>query len=187
MLELIQVHGYAGTGLNAVLEHSGAPRGSLYFHFPEGKEQLGERALSLAADHFEALIVGALEGAGPDQGIGEIIEQTLDGLAELLHASDYRIGCPVSVVALEMGSESERLRSVCEQAYESWTAPLQRFLLARGHDEAWARTTASSTISLVEGALIVSRARRDTQPLRDAAHTLRAVLDVAPAPTQARR
>ncbi|WP_218779470.1 helix-turn-helix domain-containing protein [Streptomyces sp. NRRL B-24572] len=49
MLELIQRHGYGGTGLNAVVEHAGAPKGSLYFHYSQGKEALGQKAIALAA------------------------------------------------------------------------------------------------------------------------------------------
>jgi len=180
MLELIQIHGYAGTGLNAVLTHSGAPKGSLYFHFPEGKEQLGERAIGLAADHFEALITGELESARPQQSAGRIAETVVGLLSDFLEANDYAVGCPVSVVALEMGTESERLRTACEAAYDRWIAPLADFLVARGHDRRSARSTASSAISLVEGAMIIARARRDVQPLRDAAKTLRTLLDLPP-------
>ena len=187
MLELIQVHGYAGTGLNAVLTHSGAPKGSLYFHFPEGKEQLGERAVGLAADHFEALIVGgarvgpAAAERGPDRRVGG------RAALEFLEANDFAVGCPVSVVALEMGAESERLRTACEEAYDRWISPLTDFLVTRGHDRRSARATSSSVISLVEGAMIVARARRDVQPLRDAARTLRTLLDLPPASKEVRK
>jgi len=183
MLELIQVHGYAGTGLNTVLKHSGAPKGSLYFHFPEGKEQLGERAVGLAADQFETLIVEALRGAEAGESGGRIVESVVDALSQMLEDNDFSVGCPVSVVALEMGADSDRLRSACEQAYERWVAPVAEFLVARGHQEGAARATASSVISLVEGAMIVARARRDVQPLRDAAQTLRTLLDLPPAAT----
>lgn len=186
MLELIQVHGYAGTGLNAVLTHSGAPKGSLYFHFPEGKEQLGVRALDLAADHFEALIVETLQSARPQQSAGRIAESVVDVLAQMLQDNDFAIGCPVSVVALEMGAASDRLRTACEQAYDRWISPVTDFLVDRGHDKRTARATASSVISLVEGAMIVARARRDVQPLRDAGRTLRTLLDLPPASKAAR-
>lgn len=180
MLELIQTHGYAGTGLNAVLAHSGAPKGSLYFHFPEGKEQLGERAVGLAADQFEALIAGALTSARPQQSAGRVVESVVALLCDFLEANDFTVGCPVSVVALEMGGESDRLRTACEQAYDRWIAPVNDFLVARGHDRRSARSTASSVVSMVEGAMIVARTRKDVQPLRDAARTLRTLLDLPP-------
>lgn len=178
MLELVQIHGYSGTGLNTVLAHAGAPKGSLYFHFPDGKEELGELAMGLAADRFETLIAAALGGAPTKGSAGETVEAIVAALSELLETNDFQVGCPVSVVALEMGADSERLRSACARAYESWIVPVTQFLQARGHDEESARTLASSVISLMEGAMIVARARRDVQPLRDAGQTLRVLLDL---------
>jgi len=178
MLGLVEVHGYSGTGLNTVLARSGAPKGSLYFHFPEGKEQLGELAVGLAAERFQTLISKALQGAESAGSTGEIVESVVEGLSQILEESDFTVGCPVSVVALEMGAESERLRTACALAYESWTLPVAEFLRGRGHGEAAARRTASSIVSLMEGAMIVARAARDIQPLRDAARTLRILLDL---------
>ena len=47
---LFRRQGFHGTGLQQVLEASGAPRGSLYFHFPGGKEEIGETALTIAGE-----------------------------------------------------------------------------------------------------------------------------------------
>src|ERR1044072_7597453 len=95
MVELIQRHGYSGTGLNTVVEHSGAPKGSLYFHFPQGKEALGEKAVELAAARFGSLVAhSALEAAAP----AEVVRRVMDTLAGMLTDSDFQLGCPVSVV-----------------------------------------------------------------------------------------
>jgi TetR/AcrR family transcriptional repressor of lmrAB and yxaGH operons len=178
MLELVQIHGYSGTGLNTVLAHSGAPKGSLYFHFPDGKEELGELAVDLAGQQFEALITAALRGSPTNGSSATTVTAVVAALSELLEANDFQVGCPVSVVALEMGAASDRLRSACVVAYESWIVPVAEFLEARGHDAEVARSLASSVISLMEGAMIVARARRDVQPLRDAGVTLRTLLDL---------
>src|SRR5688572_33233071 len=45
-VELFRARGYAGVGVAELLEKSGAPRGSLYFHFPGGKEQVGAEAVA---------------------------------------------------------------------------------------------------------------------------------------------
>ncbi|OWY59044.1 TetR family transcriptional regulator, partial [cyanobacterium TDX16] len=44
-LDLLSRHGYAGTGIKAVSEASGLPYGSIYHHFPGGKEELVVSAL----------------------------------------------------------------------------------------------------------------------------------------------
>ncbi|MCP9956568.1 TetR/AcrR family transcriptional regulator [Streptomyces sudanensis] len=173
MLELIQRHGYSGTGLNAVVGHAGAPKGSLYFHFPQGKEALGEKAVELAAARFGSLVAGAAPGtAGP----GEVLRGVIDELAGMLQDGDFQLGCPVSVVTLEMGARSERLRDACARAFESWIAPMSDLLVAHGRPRPVARALATAAVGMVEGAVIMSRAQRSTEPLRCAAQALDVLL-----------
>ncbi|GAB6856839.1 TetR/AcrR family transcriptional regulator [Microbacterium xylanilyticum] len=166
MLELIQTSGYSGTGLNAVIDHAAAPKGSVYFHFPAGKEGLGVAAVDLAAKQFEALIAEAAESAG---GPAAAARAVIEALATIVGESDYRLGCPVSVVTLEMGAESERLRQACASAFESWISPTAALLETGGVEPAQARTLATVVVATIEGAVIVSRATRSTQPLHAAA------------------
>ena len=178
MLELIQARGYSGTGLNTVVGHSGAPKGSMYFHLPEGKEALGEQAVELAAERFRTLVgEAALEGGSP----GDAVRRIIDILAGMLTDSDFQLGCPVSVVTLEMATESDRLRTACATAFDSWITPVATYLAAVGHDEPAARTLATTLVSAVEGAVIVSRAQRSTEPLRCAAEVLAHLVDATPA------
>ncbi|WP_433585540.1 TetR/AcrR family transcriptional regulator [Microbacterium hydrocarbonoxydans] len=174
MLELIQTSGYSGTGLNAVIEHAGAPKGSVYFHFPDGKEGLGAAAIDLAAAQFQALIAEtAASAARPALAARTAIE----ALAAIVSESDYRLGCPVSVVTLEMGAESDRLRQACASAFESWIVPTSALLEAGGLDAEGARSLATVVVSMIEGAVIVSRAMRSTQPLIAAADAVTDLID----------
>lgn len=173
MLELIQRHGYSGTGLNTVVEHAGAPKGSLYFHFPQGKEALGEKAVELAAARFGALVTDSPpESATPD----EVLRRVIDELAGMLEDSDFQLGCPVSVVTLEMGARSERLRDACARAFESWIVPVSQLLLAHGRPGPAARALATAVVSMVEGAVIVSRAQLSIEPLHCAAAAIAVLL-----------
>jgi TetR/AcrR family transcriptional repressor of lmrAB and yxaGH operons len=174
MLELIQSRGYAGTGINLVLENAGVPKGSMYFHFPEGKEELAERAIGRAADQFRQLIG---ETAISEPSPGRVITRALDVLAGLLVDGNYELGCPVSVVTLEMGAHSDRLRTACAQAYESWISPVADYLAAWGLAEGRARELAETVVSTVEGAMVVSRAMRDIKPMISAARVLAPMLD----------
>ncbi|MFF0478754.1 TetR/AcrR family transcriptional regulator [Streptomyces sp. NPDC004284] len=173
MLELIQRHGYSGTGLNAVVEHAGAPKGSLYFHYPQGKEELGQKAVELAAARFGSLVAGS--ASGPVTA-GEVLGRVVGELAGMLDGSDFQLGCPVSVVTLEMGGESERLRNACADAFESWVAPVSELLVAQGRPRAVARALATAVVGMVEGAVIMSRARRSTEPLHCAAQAIAVLL-----------
>ena len=176
MLQLIQAHGYSGTGLNAVIEHAGAPRGSIYFHFPDGKEGLGVAAVELAAAEFGALLAEATASAGEP---AEAARAAIMALAEIVSESDFRVGCPVSVVALEMGAESERLRLACAAAFESWISPTAQLFEASGMQPTASRGLATAVISMVEGAVVVSRALQSVQPLEAAADAVALLIQQA--------
>ncbi|WP_125099248.1 TetR/AcrR family transcriptional regulator [Leucobacter chromiireducens] len=175
MLELIQIGGYSGTGLNAVTEHAAAPKGSVYFHFPDGKEGLGVAAVELAARQFEALIA---ESAASAKNVAEAARSVILALAALLADSDFRVGCPVSVVTLEMGAESERLRDACAAAFDSWIEPTAALLQVGGVDAQQASATATVVVSLIEGAVIVSRAQLSTRPLLAAADSVTELIEL---------
>lgn len=174
MLELIQTSGYSGTGLNAVIEHADAPKGSIYFHFPDGKVGLGVAAVELAATQFEALIAEAAVSTGSAAGAARA---AIEALASIVSESDYRLGCPVSVVTLEMGAESERLRQACAGAFESWIAPTAALLEGNGLATEESRSLATVVVSMIEGAVIVSRATRSTQPLESAAEVIAELIE----------
>lgn len=174
MLELIQANGYSGTGLNAVIDHASAPKGSVYFHFPDGKEGLGVAAVELAAKQFGDLIAEASNSAGSP---ADAARYAIEALADIVGRSNFRLGCPVSVVTLEMGAESERLRQACAQAFESWIAPTTALLEASGLHSAEARDLATVIVSTIEGAVIVSRAMQSTQPLKSAADVVAALIN----------
>lgn len=174
MLELIQNNGYSGTGLNAVIEHSAAPKGSVYFHFPDGKEGLGLAAVELARQQFEEVIA---EAAASADGPAYAARAAIDALATIVGDSDFRLGCPVSVVTLEMGAENERLRQACSAAFESWITSTSRLLETAGVGAGEARSLATVIVSTIEGAVIVSRASRSTQPLMSAADVIAGLIE----------
>ncbi|MDC5696208.1 TetR/AcrR family transcriptional regulator [Intrasporangium calvum] len=174
MLELIQSRGYAGTGLIAVAEHARAPKGSLYFHFPDGKEALGVAAVDRAADQFHELITAA---ARDEPTAGGVVRRVVEALAALLEASDFQLGCPVSVVTLEMGADSDLLRQSCAAAFESWISPVAELLVEHGRSDDDARGLATTLVSTVEGASIISRAQRSVVPLLRAGQVLSGLVD----------
>lgn len=174
MLELIQTSGYSGTGLNAVTDHAAAPKGSIYFHFPDGKEGLGVAAVELATTQFETLIAEAAESA---DGAAATARVVIEALADIVSESDFRLGCPVSVVTLEMGAESERIRQACATAFTSWITPTAALLEAGGIGAEEARTLATVVVSTIEGAVIVSRAMRSVQPLIAAADVVATLIE----------
>ena len=173
MLQLIQAQGYHGAGLNAVLEHSGAPKGSLYFHFPGGKSELGRAAVALTAEQFRLSIMKAISLTDSVDGL---VDAVLGQLSAELTGSSFRAACPVAAVTLDAGSGDEQLRVTCRDAYASWIATLQAYLMSFADEAQDTRNMATSAVCLIEGALIVCRAQRSTEPLLAASQALKMLL-----------
>ena len=171
--QLLQKQGLNGTGLLQVLAESGAPRGSLYFHFPGGKEQLTVEAI----EYSRAVISGWLRkslDAHPDPGaaLADIAER----YARRVERSEFTLGCPIAAVALEGTPVSERLRQATEAALGEREELLAGHLVAADIEPARAHAVATAFLSGLEGALMLSRARRSAEPLRAVGVLIRELL-----------
>ncbi len=161
--QLLQRQGYAATGLSEIVTLSGAPKGSLYFHFPGGKQELALAAMEHTGERLREAIVATMgAGAGPAESLGLLI----DALAAGLEASDYREGCPIATVTLEAASGAEPIRLTAERVFSSWLAALRDALELAGVERAAAERRAMHVLAAIEGALLLARARRDLVPLR---------------------
>src|ERR1700694_1694228 len=76
--KLLRRHGYNGTALSDILAAAGSPRGSLYFHFPNGKEEIAVAALTHAADSVRQAIAGA---AKTSKSADEFLIRLTSGMA----------------------------------------------------------------------------------------------------------
>src|ERR1700759_784037 len=104
---LIRERGAHATAISDVLEHSGAPRGSAYHHFPGGRTQLLCEAVDFAGEWVAGVIA-------PAQSSGELLDTLIDTSRRQLLASDFRAGCPVVAVAVEAGDDRERTAPMTE-------------------------------------------------------------------------
>jgi TetR/AcrR family transcriptional repressor of lmrAB and yxaGH operons len=160
--ETLRRRGYAASGLLDVVARSGAPKGSLYFHFPGGKEELAVAAMERSAAQLGEGMARILDSSDDvDEAIGRLIEALAAGLAE----SQFADGCPIATVALETAGESEPLRMAARAAFDSWLEILAARLRAGGLDGALAERRALLVLAAIEGGLILARVRRDVAPL----------------------
>lgn len=164
--ELLRRQGYAGTGLKQISAASRTPFGSLYHHFPGGKEQLGVEVLRTGGAFFLALYEAIAAGA-PD--LPTAIERFFAGAAATLEATDYADACPIATVAGEVASTHPALRAAADEAFASWLTALARDARAAGADAAAARTLATQVVALLEGAFLLSRTARTTRAMDDCA------------------
>lgn len=172
--ELFSSQGYHATGLTQLTTAGGAPKGSLYFHFPGGKEQIAAEAVRLSGARTGELLRAVVDGA-PDPATA--IDRVADALAGFLTESDFRRGCPLATVALDAAAESEPIRDACSDGYSSWHAVLSGYLAGQGLVDGRADELATVVLAALEGALLLARTRRDTGPLRAVATHLHATLD----------
>ncbi len=161
--ELFRLQGYSATGVKQIVTAAKAPFGSLYHFFPGGKEELGAEAIRVSGAFYLQLIPAILDPA-PDIVTG--VRDFFAGAAEHLEETDYVDACPIATVALEVSSTSETMRLACAEAFESWiVAGAKRFVHA-GIDADRARELAIEMFVALEGAFILARAQRTTDPLR---------------------
>lgn len=165
---LFREHGYHGTGLNQVLAEGGHPRGSLYFHFPGGKDELAAEAVRWAAAELTDAVAAALACA---DDLASGVDAALGLLAAQLVESDFRLGCPIGTVAPEGG---EPVRLACVEAFGRWQEVVRDFAARHGVRDADA--VATTVIAAVEGGLLLARTHRDTAPLDAVAATLRTMV-----------
>src|SRR5581483_1522133 len=160
--ELLRRQGYAGTGVKQIVAAAKAPFGSIYHHFPGGKEELGAAAIRRSGALYELLIPEIFDPA-PD--LVSAVRLFFEGAAAHLEESEYEDACPIATVALEVSSTSETMREACADVFESWTAAgLPRFTAA-GLDEATSRTLVIGMIAALEGAFVLARATQSTEAL----------------------
>jgi TetR/AcrR family transcriptional regulator, lmrAB and yxaGH operons repressor len=176
--ELFRRQGYDGTGLSEVLAESGAPRGSLYFHFPGGKDQLAAEAVDATGARIGKGIEALLASS---EDVGEAVGRVVDSMAADLEESGYVRGCPIAAVTLDSASASKHVREACRRSFDRWLSLLEARLRDSGWSARDAREEAIMILAAVEGALTLARSSRDPEPLRTAARRLRRDLSRTPA------
>lgn len=163
--KLFRQQGYHGTALQDILAAGGSPRGSLYFHFPKGKEEIGGAALTLAGEALRQAIAKAAEAS---ENAEMFLTRMVRGMASDLEKSDYQEGCPIATTALETAAQSAVLGAATRNAFQKWELEIKRGLFRFGMPAGDADLAATMVLSQLEGALLLARTYRSLEPLRRA-------------------
>jgi TetR/AcrR family transcriptional regulator, lmrAB and yxaGH operons repressor len=169
---LFRRQGYAATGLNQILDEAGVKPGSLYHHFPHGKQQLAAAVVDVTGAGIEQLLRRFLS---TDRPVADVVDRWIDLLAAGL-AGDPRDGCPIEPIATESVNASPQVRAASARAFKGWCAAVEERLRADGWSAAAAEQLALAVISLIEGALILSRIDGDHAALNAAKPAARTLL-----------
>lgn len=164
---LFGARGLSATSFSDVLADSGAPRGSIYHHFPGGKKQLAEDAIRWTSEQ----VLAHLRACSADTPSG-VLAWFIDLWRQSVAASGGTSGCPVAGIAIDTDSTTDDLMETARAAFSDWTAVLASHLEAAGVPMHRAGPIATVTLAAMEGALILCRAEHSIQPLETTAQEL---------------
>jgi TetR/AcrR family transcriptional repressor of lmrAB and yxaGH operons len=166
-IALMRGSGLSGAGINEVVKASGAPKGSVYHFFPEGKQQLACEALEVYALRVQAFIEAAMAGATrPDTRVRALFA----AFAQRLEQAQCRASCAAGAVCLDLDADLERVRDSAAGAFELWAATIADRLGLP--DARRARSFAGLVLTAVEGAYVRGRAQGSGEPFREAGRWL---------------
>jgi TetR/AcrR family transcriptional regulator, lmrAB and yxaGH operons repressor len=160
--ELIRKNGYMATSLKDVWEYSDTPRGSVYFHFPGGKEELGLEVLASVGQR----LVDLTHDVGRRTRTPEtFIRAMAQAIADEVEASDFQDGCAIVNIASETASVSPVLRSASGEAFKGWSSALTVEFERKGVRRQAAIRAADVLVSGIEGARVVAKTLGSRRPL----------------------
>lgn len=169
MTDALQRKGLHGVGLSELLEIAGAPKGSLYHHFPGGKSELAVAAIDHISLHIDSLFTQLFaQQTDPLKAL----HNWLQGALLQLENSQFERGCPLANIALESGPEDVEIRAALQRSFTAVRQALSAQLNAYGYPCEQADNLAALFVALYEGGLLQARVAGSSEPLKRAATAL---------------
>ena len=170
---LLRTQGYGATGLNQVMTEADAPKGSMYFHFPGGKVELA----AAAVDRFAGATSRRMRRYLDEHDSVRYATLATFG-ASIAHweKTGYVEGCAGASVSVDAASAQDELAAATGRAFDLWTAMLAEALEAEGRPAGEAHNLGTLTIAALEGAIVMSKGSRTTEPLAATRETFRTIL-----------
>jgi TetR/AcrR family transcriptional repressor of lmrAB and yxaGH operons len=158
---LFRTQGYAATGLTQILEESGAPKGSFYFHFPEGKRQLAREVLDVYGARvlagIRALAAKHSDPAGFIRAVGKVMAMEME-------ASHWTLGCAAQNLAIELAPGDREFAEARTETFAGWIAVITEAIRPAYSSRAVAERRATAILAALEGAKTLARSSRSAAP-----------------------
>ncbi|OWT33705.1 TetR family transcriptional regulator [Methanobrevibacter sp. 87.7] len=173
---LFQEKGYYGTGLNEILRKSNCPKGSLYYYFPNGKEELAIESIKITKDFVEKRIrtrLGKIED--PSKSLEKLVNEMTEDFnkdADNIESFQSNKKISINLIALETSKTNENIRQACEEAYHTWEKAYYDKFLESGMEDAKAKKLSKIVETLIEGAIIMSTTNKDDRYISNIAKIL---------------
>ncbi len=156
---LIGSQGMNATSFSDVLADSGAPRGSIYFHFPGGKSELARDAMLWTSEQVIAYL-----RTGSASSASDVVRHFVALFQHVADASQGAAGCAVAGVTIDLPAGDDELLTEAREAFRAWVELLAEQLRKVGVAKKQAREIALTCVASVEGALILCRAEGSAAP-----------------------
>jgi TetR/AcrR family transcriptional regulator, lmrAB and yxaGH operons repressor len=155
---LFRIQGYAATGLTQIIEESGSPKGSFYFHFPRGKTQLAEETVDL----YVAKRAAALRQISADTtgDAAKFVKHMFAAIAAEMAAADFQYGCLMQNLANELSTLDAELTTRIAHGFVEITEIISAHLRGCGCTPGRASSTAAALVAAVEGGRTIARVQR---------------------------
>jgi len=161
-IRLYREYGYRGTSMQQIIKQSGATAGSVYHHFPGGKEEIAAAALADSGAGYQELVLAVL-GASPSLSSG--IAALFKSGAKVLHDTGYVDPCPVGTVAREIANSHPSLREVSERVLQGWVDAATTVIATEVTERQAASDLAALLVAAIEGGFLLSRTARNPEPM----------------------
>jgi TetR/AcrR family transcriptional repressor of lmrAB and yxaGH operons len=171
-VDLLRGFGLSGAGINDVVRDSGAPKGSVYHFFPDGKLQIAAEALALYGERVDAFVEAALAGRRSNP---ERVRALFEAFARRAEQARFLRSCAVGTVSLDLGEGGEPLQPQLAALLGRWARTIASHVDLG--DARRTRSFAGLVLTAIEGAYVRSRAERSAAAFREAGQWLAACVD----------
>ncbi|MGF7123731.1 TetR/AcrR family transcriptional regulator [Rhodococcus sp. TAF43] len=161
-IAMVQELGVHGAGLAELLKRSNTSRNSLYQHFPAGKSEVVETATRIVSRVVGSHLSAMAERLPTAPSIDRWLDDLLAFWRDPLESSDYRLGSFMMAAALD--ELDPAVQSAAGHAFTEWTALLSGGMVRSGLDNSTARSMSGLLLSVIEGAIVQSRALKSSEP-----------------------
>ena len=169
-IELISLRGINATSVREVVRYTNTPRGSIKYHFPNGKLQSMTEAVELSGNHISCILKNLMESHSSIEALKIFIE----GWRNILRKSNFEAGCTVLTACLEQylaedGNPNfeaqKQLLNITNSIFLEWQQILENSLHRDGISLSQAKRLSNLIITSLKGTVIMCRASKTTDPL----------------------
>ena len=168
-MSIISRQGFNSTGIEAILKKANVPKGSFYHYF-SSKKEFGLNVLDRFATGIDRIFASFLE----DHSLPPVarLQNCIGSLAARFEDNNCSIGCLVANLGQELADQDEEFRQKLAKIFQTWTSHFEKCLCEaqeRGEIPGTVspRHTAEFFLSGFEGALLVSKVKKSSSPLRN--------------------